>query len=191
MANHEISSLLDDRLAELVRDGNLEAFSELVIRYQAVVFNTCYRLVSQRGDAEDLTQETFIRAYQRFDTFDIRRPFKPWVLRIAINLCWNFLKSKDSKVNFSYNDDIDSMHYTHKLGPEDIALLRERDQIIYSAIASLPPNYRIVLELKHFQNQSYAEIAKLLGMRLSNVKSNLFRARKLLALKLKDISRQV
>ena len=154
-----ISSLLDEQLVYLAKDGNLEAYGELVIRYQALVFNTCYRLVSQRGDAEDLTQDTFLRAYERFHTFDVRRPFKPWILRIATNLCWNYLKQRNNKENFSYDEEIDSMHSNQQTGPEGFAVLNERDQKIYKAIASLPPNYRIVIELKHFQDKSYADIS--------------------------------
>jgi RNA polymerase sigma-70 factor (ECF subfamily) len=183
-----LSSSLDDQLAGLAKDGNLEAYGELVTRYQTAVFNTCYRLVSQRGDAEDLTQDTFLRAYERFHTFDVHRPFRPWILRIATNLCWNFLKRNSSQENFSYDEEIDGIHQNLPLSPEGFALIKERDQKIYKAIASLPPNYRVVIELKHFQDKSYADISDQLEMSLSNVKSNLFRARKLLAEKLREPS---
>src|SRR3972149_12273455 len=76
------------------RRGEADAFGELVTRYQTSVFNVCYRMLYERGEAEDLAQETFIRAHERLDSFDVERPFGPWIRRVAANLCLNHLSAQ-------------------------------------------------------------------------------------------------
>jgi RNA polymerase sigma-70 factor (ECF subfamily) len=156
-----------------------EAFGELVTRYQTNVFNVCYRILHERGEAEDLAQETFMRAYDRLHTFDLEREFGPWIRRIAANLCLNHLESQ--KVTAPLEDERDA---DERQRPEKQVEVRERSEQIRSALASLPPHYRFVVELRHYQEMSYDEIAAELKIPLSDVKSHLFRARKLLAEKL-------
>ena len=156
-----------------------DAFNELVTRYQVSVFNVCYRILHERGDAEDLAQETFLRAFDHLHTFDLERGFGPWVRRIAANLCLNHLESH--KVTAPLDDDRDA---DRSQGPERQVEVRERSELIREALASLPPHYRVVVELRHYQEMSYDEIASELNIPLSDVKSHLFRARKLLAEKL-------
>src|SRR5512147_2210604 len=71
-----------------------DAYGELVTRYQTGVFNVCHRMLHERGTAEDLTQETFMRAYDRLHTFDLERDFGPWIRRVAANLCLNHLEAQ-------------------------------------------------------------------------------------------------
>ncbi len=156
-----------------------EAFGELVTRYQMGVFNVCYRILHERGEAEDLAQESFMRAYDRIHTFDIEREFGPWIRRVAANLCLNHLESQ--KVTAELDDERDA---DHAQLPEAAQEVRERSEQIRAALASLPANYRVVVELRHYQEMSYDEIAAELKIPLSDVKSHLFRARKILAEKL-------
>lgn len=160
--------------------GDGEAFGELVTRYQKSVFNVCYRMTNERREAEDLTQETFLRIYSRLDTFDLEREFGPWVRRAAANLCLNHLESQ--KITAELDDDRDAGESSQ---PESVVEVRERSEQIRVALASLPAHYRAVVELRHYQDLSYDEIAGELHIPLSDVKSHLFRARKLLAEKLK------
>lgn len=172
----------DRDLITRVRRGNADqadAFGELVTRYQTSVFNVCYRILHNRADAEDLAQETFMRAYNRLNTFDIKREFGPWIRRVAANLCLNHLESL--KVTYELDDERDA---DQGRSPEAVTEVRERSEQIRAALVSLPPHYRVVVELRHYQELSYAEIAKELNIPLSDVKSHLFRARKLLAEKL-------
>ncbi len=159
--------------------GEAEAFGELVTRYQTSVFNVCYRILHEHGEAEDLAQEAFIRAYDRIHTFDIEREFGPWIRRVVANLCLNHLESQ--KVTTELDDERDA-DQTQR--PEAVVEIKERSEHIRSALASLPVNYRIVVELRHYQDMSYDEIAAQLNIPLSDVKSHLFRARKILAEKL-------
>ncbi|NOT05923.1 MAG: sigma-70 family RNA polymerase sigma factor [Anaerolineales bacterium] len=156
-----------------------EAFGELVTRYQTSVFNVCYRILHERGEAEDLAQEVFIRAYDRIHTFDIEREFGPWIRRVAANLCLNHLESQ--KVTTELDDERDA---DHAQLPEAAQEVRERSEQIRKALVSLPINYRLVIELRHYQELTYDEIAVELNIPLSDVKSHLFRARKVLAEKL-------
>ena len=169
----------DRDLIVRARRGDGDAFSELVTRYQANVFNVCYRILHERGSAEDLAQETFMRAYDRLEQFDLEREFGPWVRRVAANLCLNHLESQ--KVTAPLDEDRDA---DESQRPEKQVEVRERSEQIRAALASLPPHYRVVVELRHYQEMSYDEIAAELKIPLSDVKSHLFRARKLLAEKL-------
>ena len=161
------------------RRGTSDAFGELVTRYQTSVFNVCYRILHERGEAEDLAQETFMRAYDRLHIFDLEREFGPWIRRVAANLCLNHLESQRKNVPLDDERDADEAQR-----PEAVTEVRERSEQIRSALASLPPHYRVVVELRHYQEMSYDEIAAELNIPLSDVKSHLFRARKLLAEKL-------
>ncbi len=160
-------------------DAKADAFGELVTRHQTGVFNVCYRLLYERGEAEDLAQETFMRAYDRLHTFDNEREFGPWIRRIAANLCLNHLESRKVAAPLDEERDADE-----SARPEKQVEVKERSAEIRDALLSLPPQYRVVVELRHYQELSYDEIARELNIPLSDVKSHLFRARKLLAEKL-------
>jgi RNA polymerase sigma-70 factor (ECF subfamily) len=162
------------------RRGDVEAFGELVTRHQRSIFNVCYRILHERGEAEDMSQETFIRAHARLDSFDLERPFGPWIRRVAANICLNYLESQ--KVTSELDDEKDA---DESQNPQGSIEVKERSEQIRAALASLPANYRAVIELRHYQEMSYDEIASELKIPLSDVKSHLFRARKLLAEKLK------
>ena len=174
-----MSAPSDRDLIQRARRGETEAFGELVTRYQTNVFNVCYRILHERAEAEDLAQETFIRAHERLSTFDAERPFGPWIRRVAANVCLNRLSSQKITAELSEEREADTSQK-----PEAVQEARERSDQIRDALASLPPHYRIVIELRHYQEMSYDEIAMELNIPLSDVKSHLFRARKLLAEKL-------
>ena len=82
----------DRSLVLRTRQGDDEAYGDLVSRHQNPVFNVCYRLMGERREAEDMSQDAFIRAYARLDTFDVERPFGPWIRRVATNVCLNRIK---------------------------------------------------------------------------------------------------
>jgi RNA polymerase sigma-70 factor (ECF subfamily) len=171
--------LTDRDLIIRSRRGSNDAFGELVTRYQSGVFNVCYRILHNRVDAEDLAQETFMRAYNRLQTFDIERKFGPWIRRVAANLCLNYLKTRKVTVELDDERDADKSQR-----PEKQVEVKEGAERVRGALASLPAHYRVVVELRHYQDMSYGEIANELNIPLSDVKSHLFRARKLLAEKL-------
>ena len=174
-----MNALSDRDLIQRARRGDAEAFGELVLHYQRSVFNVCYRLLHEWAEAEDMTQETFLRARERLGTFDDERLFGPWIRRVAANVCLNHLESQ--KRTAPLDEERDAGESTRT---ETQVELRERSEQIRDALASLPAHYRAVVELRHYQELSYEEISLELQIPLSDVKSHLFRARKLLAEKL-------
>lgn len=177
-----MSSADERELARRVSQGDHEAFGELVSRHQQAVFNAAYRVLGNVPDAEDAAQETFVRAYRFFGRFDPERPLAPWLKRIAVNICLNRLESE--KPESALDEEAAA---AREPGPEAQAVIRQRDARVRLELARLPPRYRAVIELRHFQDLSYEDIARQLGRPVSSVKSDLFRARKLLAQTLKDI----
>jgi RNA polymerase sigma-70 factor (ECF subfamily) len=175
----------DQALVHETRGGDIEAYGAVVRRYQTSVFNVCYRMFGERREAEDLTQETFVRAYQRLNTYDPARPFGPWIRRIAANMCLNHLK-RNRRIWLPLDDE----HDLPDAGPGvDLATAVEEKvdrSRIRDAIQALPPHYRAVIELRHFQGLSYEETARALSLPLSDVRSHLYRARQLLAERLRS-----
>lgn len=174
-----MSAPSDRDLIQRALRGDAEAFGELVLRYQKSVFNVCYRLLHDWAEAEDMTQDTFLRARERLQTFDMERDFGPWIRRVAANVCLNHLEAQQQTAPLDEERDAGE-----HIRPERQVELRERSEQIRNALASLPVHYRVVIELRHYQELSYEEIATDLQIPLSDVKSHLFRARKLLAEKL-------
>jgi RNA polymerase sigma-70 factor (ECF subfamily) len=186
--NVEMQDLSDSTLIHRTRGGETDTFGELVTRYQQSVFNVCYRLLGNYRDAEDMTQNTFIRAYQRLHTFDNQRPFGPWIRKIATNLCMNLFKKHHSDT-VPYEECYYPTPSKKSPTPEEIFYQTEKAETIQQAIINLPPKYRVMIELRHYQEFSYQEIAETLNIPLSDVKSYLFRGRKLLAERLKEYAR--
>jgi RNA polymerase sigma-70 factor (ECF subfamily) len=170
----------DRGLVEQSRSGDPAAFGELVRRYQTSVYNVCYRLLGERRAAQDLAQEAFVRAYERLRSYDVERPFGPWMRRVAANLCLNQL-ARAGPPSVSLDDERDEPRAPAASDPALAHEQAESAEALRAAIARLPPNYRAVIELRHFQDLSYDEIAAALKISLSDVKSRLFRARKQLA----------
>lgn len=160
--------------------GEANAFGQLVQRYQTSVYNVCYRMMGAPQPAEDMTQEVFLRAYERLGTFDSTRPFGPWIRTIAANHCLNNLKRKQP-VLVSLDEPQAQTPADPHANPEAHAIRREQADVVRRAIQQLPPQARAIIELRHFQGLSYEEIASELGLSISAVKSRLFRARKELA----------
>lgn len=182
----------DRDLALWARGGNAQAFGVLVQRYQSAVYSVCYRLMGERREAEDMAQEAFVRAYRRMHLYDERLPFGPWMRKVAANVCLNALQRK-SPTLFSLDRDDEQDYLGPRLSAElghDPAWQYDQAATVESvrrAILTLPPHYRLVVELCHFQELSYAEAAESLGLPLSDVKSHLFRARRQLANRLADL----
>jgi RNA polymerase sigma-70 factor (ECF subfamily) len=167
-------------LAQRAAQGDREAFGGLVNCHQAGVYNVAYRMLGECRDAEDAAQETFLRAYRAIQTLDPQRPPGPWLKKIAVNVCLNRLERRGT---LPLEDDASVPGPDP--GPESQTIEREQNRQIRTALLSLPLRYRAIIELRHFQELSYIEMAETLNRSLSDIKSDLFRARKLLAEKLK------
>lgn len=167
----------DRDLVRQVRRGDVDAFGVLVKRYQQSVFNVCFRMLGERREAEDLAQESFLRAFQKLDYYDARRPFGPWVHRLTANLCLNHIKGR-KPVPFELDEQRDATDAPTSRKPERENIRRELRERVRAAILDLPAHYRAVIELRHYQGLAYKEIAQTLEIPMSDVKSHLYRARK-------------
>ena len=168
---------MDERdLAQRAKQGDREAFGGLVMLHQAGVYNVAFRMLGECREAEDAAQEAFLRAYRSIRTLDPQRPPGPWLKKITVNVCLNWLERRGP---LTYVDE--TAIPGHDPGPEVQVIEQELDCQVRSALLSLPPRYRAAIELRHFQELSYTEMAETLNLPLSDIKSDLFRARKLLA----------
>lgn len=170
----------DRALVERTLGGDVEAYGVLVRRYQGSVFGVCYRIMGERQGAEDQVQEAFLRAHERLRTFKLDKPFGPWIRRVAANLCLNAIRAA-GPTRLPLEEERDLPLGRASANPERQAQRDEQAETVRAAIRRLPPHYRAVIELRHFQELSYAEIGTALGLPLSDVRSHLYRARKALA----------
>ncbi len=161
--------------------GDPQEFAHLIQAYQNPVYNLCYRMLGQHEDAEDATQETFLRAYTHLHQYDSNRRFLNWILTIASHLCIDRLRKK--KLHTLPIDAVPAPEQVHTNGvsPEHIAVAREQADEIQGWLAQLPADYRTAIILLYWYGFSYEEIAQILHVSVPAVKSRLHRARKKLA----------
>ena len=160
--------------------GDLEAFDELVDRYQAPLFNAAYRITGSVDDAMDATQGAFVNAFEKLGTFDPKYRFFSWIYRIVINQSLNLVDRRRAAtgldVELPATDD----------SPEKTFDGTERARLLEHALMELAAEHRTVILLKHLEGFSYREIGELLGLPEKTVKSRLFTARQRLRLILKE-----
>lgn len=186
-----MNNLLDEDLARLAQQGNQDAFAELVRRYEKQIFSMAYRLIGDYDEAADLAQEAFLRIYSQLGRYDPDKKFFSWMYRVAQNTCLNTLAKKPANVipverAEEYFDD-DGQAGAGE--PEQDYLNRELRHNIDRAIADLPDNYRDVIYLRYIEDMSYQQIADALDLPLSTVETRLFRGKKQLQQRLKDLLR--
>ena len=170
----------DRLLVQRTRDGDVNAFGELVQRYQASVFSVCYRLLGDTAEAEDLAQESFLRAFRRLGSYDDTRPFGPWMRRVAANLSLNVLAQRRPAAA-ELDDEADEVPGDLQDTPELAGDRAEQARKVRDGLLRLPAHYRAVIELRHYQEMSYDEMAVELGISLGEVRTRLFRARRQMA----------
>ena len=166
-------------------NGDDDAFAELVYAYQDAVYNLCYRMLNNSAEAEDATQEAFLRAYSNLERYDVARSFKTWVMSIASNYCIDLIRKRRMQL-LSLDEPLssdDMLNLTSRIedSPERLAMRTEQSQQIQALLENLPPEYKAAVILKYWYDYSYTEIADALDTTESAVKSRLFRARQMLA----------
>ena len=170
---------MDDRdLVGQARQGDREAFTQLIVQYQVPLYNTALRMVGSREDAADITQETFLRAWEKIRTLR-DAPFKSWLFQIAVNLCYDHFRRGR---RYGVMPDEEQGGKIVGLGvampdPQERAEANERARIVRESIESLDHDMRVALVLRDINGMSYDEIAGVLGVPLGTVKSRIARAR--------------
>jgi len=157
----------DLELVWLVKAGNRDSFSELVKRHQRGLFRLLWRITREASQAEDILQETFIKAYQKINYFEERSSFKSWLFRIGINTANNLLRTRR---NESYNVD-DLMMSVGAQGERDL-IYRDLQSLVRREIAKLPDRQRLALELRIFEDLSFQEIAEVMECPYDTAKAN-------------------
>jgi RNA polymerase sigma-70 factor (ECF subfamily) len=171
----------DEKLwIEGARQGDGEAFGQLVEAYQRPVFNVCYRMLGDPAEAEDAAQETFIRAYTRIDSYDADRKFSSWLLAIASHYCIDRLRRR--RFGLVSWDDLPPWRWLPDTEPqpEEVALRHEAQRQVQELLNRLPPDYKAAVILRYWHELSYEEIADALDSTLPAIKSRLFRARQMM-----------
>jgi RNA polymerase sigma-70 factor (ECF subfamily) len=173
----------DDRQLVLqCREMQEQAYQDLMHRYEGYLYSLCHRFTGTREDALDLTQETLIKVFQGIDTYQLNRPFKPWLRQVAVHTCVDFLKRRSSSALFldqPFTDGNLTLADTvaSKEDPAQEIEWQETSQFLQKAINRLPQVYRLLIILRHQEGMSYLEIAEETGVPLGTVKTHLFRAR--------------
>ncbi|MBI4914293.1 MAG: RNA polymerase sigma factor [Acidobacteria bacterium] len=184
--------LEDAQVVKLVLKGRREMFGVLLERYQRPIFNFVYRFYGNYDLAQELTQETFLRCYQFLKSYDPKRKFSTWLYTVAKNLCIDELKKRKSANEVALDD---AMTAVEAKGAEGMAersaqlqcIRREDDFRLLEALQELPADARTVLLLHYFQGLSYQEIGESLSLPVSTVKIRIFRAKKVLLEKWKEL----
>jgi RNA polymerase sigma-70 factor (ECF subfamily) len=167
---------LEPAVLNQVHQGNQEAFTHLVETYERPVYNLCYRMLGDPDEAEDASQETFLRVYRNIKHYDANRPFSTWLLSIAAHLCIDQLRKRHMIVI-----SMDTTPYLEPAdgspGPESTFFLKEDQRRVQALLKTLNPHDRAAVIMYYWYDFSYEEIAKSLSLTPSAVKSRLHRAR--------------
>ncbi len=159
--------------------GNQPAFTTFVETYQSAVYNLCYRMLGEAREAEDATQEAFLRAYSQLHRYDPERPFKTWLLAIASHYCIDRLRRRRQNW-LSLDDELLAEREAWRAStpdPQEVALRREDSKEVAALLAGLAPKDRNAIVLHYWYGLSYEEIAGVVGSSVGAVKSRLHRAR--------------
>lgn len=188
----------DAELIQEILSGNLTLFRQLLERHQAQVFRTCIGFVHQKEDADDLTQEVFIQAYQSLASFKGDSEFSTWLYRVAVNRALNYMRERKKKSIF---DRLDSF-FTREVAtqsifdgvaednPEQQFILNEEREMIAQALDKLPEKQRVAMVLSKYDDMSQREIANVLNTTEGAVEALLQRAKTTLRKELSHLYRR-
>jgi len=175
------SHYTEQELIHTAQTGNIDALSIIYDKYNRRVFNLCLRMIRDRSDAEDLTQDVFVQLFRKIHTFRGQSAFSTWLHRLAVNMVLMEIRSRKTH-RYSLvpleqkNEDDESTH--DQFGREDMSLRGSIDRILLQdALDELPPGYRVVFLLHDVHGYEHQEIAEILSCSVGNCKSQLHKAR--------------
>jgi len=168
----------------LVKGGQSNAFSYIVEKYQDIVFSIALKVLRNRDDAEEMAQESFIKAYKSIHSFKGNAKFSTWLYRITYNTCISEIRKR--KMHFSSTEEIEIRDETQEINMDGIPE-ENRAKAIKEAMNQLPEDEYTLILLYYFEEQSVEQISKVTGLSESNTKVKLFRARKKLYTILNDM----
>ena len=171
----------DVALMERVKNGDDGAFEELLTRHYQSVYRLAYRFLYDSPEAEDITQEVFLRVFRAAQTYSPKAKFSTWLYTITKNLCFNELRKKRSVTIFSIEDEM--LPELPSVDESPVSKLEEAEvkKRVLDAVRELPANLRIAVLLLKYHDLSYEEVADILGCTVNAVKLRVHRAKKFLA----------
>jgi len=180
-----MSEIEDIKIIQRVVDGDTEAFSVIVRKYQKMVFKYVNSQFNNEDDAMDITQEIFITAMEALKGFRGESKFSTWFYSIMVNYCKNYKKKHAKQFTTSLFVSKEAEEYEiqipdHRVNPEKDIIDSDTLTIVKEEIYKLPDDYKKVLVLRDIEGLSYNEISDILGINLSNVKVRIYRGRELL-----------
>jgi RNA polymerase sigma-70 factor, ECF subfamily len=178
---------LDQALIRAAREGDKNAYGQLVLKYQKRVYRFVAALLSRADTAEDIVQEAFVKGYLALNDFELGRPFYPWISTIARNLALNNIRREEREKPISEIDDFLYQIPDSSVNPLERMIEKENDKRLLRGITALPIQFRSVFILRMFEKMSYEEIARYLNISVGTVDSRLHRARERLIEALKDL----
>ncbi len=173
----------DEELVSRIRQGDLEAFEALYNKYKLPLYRTALAITRDHGTAEELLQDTLVRAYAALDRVDASVSLSPWLHRIVVNLSYNWIKRKQ-QFPVALDEVLEGLTVAASLCPEEVAEGNELCQVIREAVDSLSFKRRVVIVLYYLQGFSLQEISYILDCPVGTVKSRLHYASKALRAKL-------
>ncbi len=189
----DMSRKSDAQLVDDLKRGDFNAFTELVNRHNAKVYQLALKLTRNETDAEDVTQETFLRVYNRIETFRGEAAFSSWLYRIAANASFAKLGERRKHDHSDIDDIYPELDHSETPSvndwsrqPDSVLLSKEALGILDNAISELPEDFRIVIVLRDIQGLSNAQVADILDLTVAAVKSRLHRARLFLRKRLSE-----
>lgn len=172
---------LETKIMAEVAEGNLSAFRTLVELHHKSLISFIARFTGDRDSAEDIAQEVFLRVFKAAKDYKPQAKFKTWLFTIATNLCLNEIRGNKSRPKFVDLSDLHEQEYPivapETFSPQKAVENRELSTVVRKAIQSLPENQRIAILLRQYNDFSYSEISKIMGLSISAIESLVQRAR--------------
>lgn len=178
--------MTDEAIIELVLAGNTQMFSHLVDSYRDKVFGMALGFTGNSSDAQDVSQEIFIKVFKNLYRFGRKSKFSTWLYRVSYNSCIDWTRSNGRHTGNMDLTEYDNVLADSRAGPEESLLEKQKRLALKKAIYSLKEKYRNILILFYFQGLSYEETAEVLEIPVKTVETQLYRARKQLKESLKE-----
>lgn len=177
----------DQHYIAQIRSGNANAYAALVSKYKDMTFTLALRMVGNREDAEEVAQDTFVKAYKALDSFKGTSKFSTWLYRIVYNTSLDYIKKQKRVVLSEHIDEVNEADIGSMQNALTYIEEKEKKEMIEKALLQVPEDERVLLTLFYFEELSLKEISEIVNISYDNVKIKLYRSRKKLFHILKNV----
>ncbi|MBQ3568676.1 MAG: sigma-70 family RNA polymerase sigma factor [Anaerotignum sp.] len=179
-----MTDLKELELIRRAKQGDMLAFEELILQHEKIVYNLALRMMNHSEDAQDISQEVFLKAYRSLQNFDERSAFSTWLYRITHNTCIDEMRKRKGKQSYSLEEELESADGSMQRQvadagdtPEESLMRKEQKSEILQALDTLSEEHKAAIILRDVKGMAYEEIAEILELSLGTVKSRISRAR--------------